>query len=136
MVSILGYSGDPLKRSTMDFLNKVVKYASGTELFLPYSRDVDQLLVFESYIRTTPELFLLLYQAAEVPKLVTKLNKQAIENYLPKDTVFLSLRVFGAAYYNRLTLPDKFKIRYSVAATVDSFDEARNKVAVFKRNIP
>ena len=127
VVSILGYSGDPQKRSKMDF---IVQYASGHELFLPFCKDIDELIVFESFIRNLPELFLLLHPASEVPKLVSSINKAPITGYDLNQAVYVNLRVFGSAWYNTLLLPDKFKIRYIFHGVIDSFNPSRTKAFI------
>ncbi len=63
---IAGYSGDPEKRSTLQFL---VRYEDGDELFVKYSPDITMTKAFEEFCKVRRHLSILLFPLEEVRSL-------------------------------------------------------------------
>ena len=120
VVRILGYSGDPLQRSKCDFL---VEYASGTSLFVPFSKEIDQLSAYETFCRSSPELRILLSPASAVKKMVNSSNKEQITTFSISDTAYLNIRLFGANWYNDLPLANKHTSVYRIKCFCVSFQK-------------
>jgi hypothetical protein len=106
---IISYLGDPLTRTSCDF---EVVFADGTVLWLPYSKDIADTAAFETFVRSRPELFPLIYSAAIASRRVASLRQQVLESIQPGDRVFVHLRSFGQAWYRTLSLPDLAHIDY------------------------
>jgi hypothetical protein len=106
---IISYLGDPLVRTTCEF---EVAFADGTVSWLPYSKDIADTIAFETFVRSRPELFPLVYSAAIASRRVASLRQQAIDSIGPGDTIFVNLRSFGQVWYKTLSLPDLAHVDY------------------------
>jgi hypothetical protein len=118
IAAFLDYRGDPLTRTTMEFL---VQFADSSEVWLPFSRDLSDSLPFESYCRSNFELHPLLYAANAAKQWIKELNARPITEINPGDTVFVNLRSYGAAWYDALQLPFKPGQRYVISYQYGSF---------------
>lgn len=112
VVAIDAYAGDPLKRQSMEFR---VIYASGSSAWLPYSA-VSQNAFLDVYARSRSDLLPLRYAtAAEANKVFNRMKKDVIDTVQPGDTVYVSLRSYGASFYNALTdISDRYDKDYVV----------------------
>eukprot|EP00981_Chlorochromonas_danica_P007575 scaffold1801_cov193-Ochromonas_danica.AAC.2 len=102
--SIEAYRGDPLVRTTMEF---EIQFADGTIKWLPYSTDIYETVAYEDFCRSRPELALLVYPANEQQKRMKDILKQPITTVIPGDEVYVDLRWFNHAWYDRLPIPDR-----------------------------
>jgi hypothetical protein len=109
--AFLDYRGDPLTRTTMEFL---VRFADSSEVWLPYSRDLSDTLPFESYCRCNFELHALLFAANAAKQWIKEINARPITEIVPGDTVFVNLQSYGAAWYQSLQLPFRPGQRYVI----------------------
>lgn len=105
----LGYKGDPLERSNMDFL---VRFADKSELWLPWSKDVSDTVQFETFCNANAELRILLLPANRVNRYLADINRQPITEVSPGDTVYVDLRTYQAAWYDELPFSDKYTRKY------------------------
>jgi hypothetical protein len=109
--SFLDYRGDPLTRTTMEFL---VAFEDSSEIWLPYSRDLSDSLPFETFCRNHHELYPLLLTATAAKTWIKDFNTKPITEIRPGDTVYVDLRSYGSAWYDALQLPYKIGQRYVI----------------------
>jgi hypothetical protein len=110
---ILGYRGDPEKRTTMEFL---ILFADNSEVWRTYDQDLDSTIQYETFCSTNHELRYLLRLASLAPMTRKWLRSHpfVIE---PQSSCYVNLRSWGQLWYSELALPDVFTQRYVVKAT-------------------
>jgi hypothetical protein len=101
------YRGDPLQRTGTEFL---VHFADGDSLWIPYNKDLAETQHFETYCRSLPELFPLLYTAAEVRRRFKAMNSVPL-TVTPFTKCYLNLRYYGQTLYD--TFQDSYPSAYS-----------------------
>jgi hypothetical protein len=106
---ISAYTGDPFLRSSMMF---EVKYAAGDTHWITWSRDLDQTVQYENFVREHRELYPLLFTADQAKREVSALRSLPIKDVAPGDVVFVHLRYYGHAWYESLSLPDYVHTHY------------------------
>jgi hypothetical protein len=125
---IITYKGDPLIRNSVEF---EVLFEDGTLKWLPWSKDIFDSVPYEDFCRKHPQLFPLLVTADVARKSIATLNKTAISEVAPGDTVYVNLRSWGEIWYTSLKLPDLFHKNYVVEAKYSHFTNAsRTKIQV------
>ena len=112
--NIMGHRGDPLLRSTMSFH---IEFADGTQIWLPWSRDLFESIPYEEYCRRSPELHVLVYTVNEARKMQTRIKRSPITEIQPGESVYVDLRSFGPIWYDTLPIPDKYTRKYVVLFT-------------------
>ena len=112
-----GFKGDPLKRTTMQFL---VRFADGDERWVPYSPDIALTEAYETYCSSEPMLAVLLLPSKEVAKWHTAMGRLPITSIEPGVVFYADIRIYGCEYYDQqLTdIPDRHTRRYFVPMTV------------------
>jgi hypothetical protein len=105
----LAYTGEPDKRTTLMFR---VLFQDGTDVWLPYSRDLSETQQFEYYCRSQPELYYLLFTAKVADKQIAELNATPIKEVAIGETVYVNIRSFGSDWYQTLDLADKDVNKY------------------------
>ena len=88
---ILYYTGNPHLRRSMTF---TVEYTDGDVSMVPYTEDIASTEMFQQYIQQRPELLPLRYSAVEAKKQMSIMNKQAITEVKPGDTVYVDMHYF------------------------------------------
>ena len=111
ITEVLAYRGDPEKRTTMDFL---VHFSDGSKIWLPYTTDLASAVFFQQYCQRINALFPLLFSATEAKQCRLWMRKQPIDGVQPGQDVYVSLRAWGADFYDTLELPDCYKLEYVV----------------------
>ena len=111
---IIGYKGDPLYRTSCAFLVEFVGRNSSPELIWKnWDSELDQLVAYEDFCRSRPELLMLLRPSKSINKEITKINRTAFD--IPEGTViYCDLRSWSSRWYDELDLPDHFVKRYVV----------------------
>ena len=109
--SFLAYRGDPMTRTTMEF---EVKFADGSVVWLPWSKDLFDTQPYEYFCRSRPELFPLIYDLKTANKHISDLKRTPIVVVKPGDNVFVDIRCYGSAWYKTLPIPDREHITYLV----------------------
>ena len=109
ITSITAFRGNPELRTSMEFL---VLFEDTSLKWMPFESDVSQTIQFEEYIRSKPELYVLLFTAKLAAKYKSDLNKQQIVELEPGDVRLVDLRSYGATWYQSLPLPDKDRLTY------------------------
>jgi hypothetical protein len=102
IVSILDYRGDPLKRSSMEFL---VRFEDGEELWIPFKKDLESTGQFESYCESLNELEPLLFLEKEWREKQLKYNAAGVCGVNPGLDCYVTLKAWGSEYYSRIGLP-------------------------------
>lgn len=100
---ILAFRGDPMTRTTMEFL---VEFEDGAQVWRVWDKDITDTIAFETYCRTNAPLRLLLHQRSISDLMCKELRKSDITEVQPGDVVFVDLRCYGATWYSTLGLPD------------------------------
>ena len=111
ITEILAYRGDPLKRTTCLFL---IHFDDGDLVWVPYSTDISSTQQFEAFCNARPELYLLLFTAAEASTMMAAINRTNITEVGPGSNVYVDLRFFGSDWYNSLGLPNSDTVTYLV----------------------
>ena len=110
---ILGWRGDPEKRTTMEI---DVLFADGDRVILTWTPDLHSTRQFEEYCESQPLLYPLRFAAAAVPKQMALLRAMPIEAVKPGQDFFLDLRFYSTLWYDKLGLADSMCTRYVVQA--------------------
>ena len=84
---------------------------------MPWSTDISVTAQFEDFCRTRPELYQLLYSAAEATKMQATLNRTNKTEVQRGVDAFVNLRFFGSDRYQSLGLPNSDKVNYVVHFT-------------------
>ena len=102
--AILAYQGDPMLRTSMEFL---IRFADKQEVWVPWSEDLFDTVQYEEFVRFVPALFPLLLRVKESKHEITRLNKTPITEVKPGDEVLVDIRCYGASWYDNLPIPDR-----------------------------
>ena len=101
---ILAYSGDPMLRTSMEFL---IRFADKSEVWVPWSDDLFETVQYEEFVRFIPALFPLLLRVKETQHQITSLNRTKITEVHPGDEVLIDIRCYGHSWYDALPVPDR-----------------------------
>ena len=111
--SVLGWRGNPDKRTTMEF---DVKFADGDIVPLPWTPDLHSTQQFEVFCDQDPQLFPLRYSAKEAHQRIMEMSRLPITLVRPDDESYLDLRYFSTLWYDQLELPESMARRYILRA--------------------
>jgi hypothetical protein len=111
--AIISYRGDPLKRTSMEFL---VRYADGDVLWLPYSLDIFKTIAYEDFVSSKPELHPMLFDTKGTQNWLTDVKAKPIRAR-KGQSFFVDIRAFGAHWYQALPLPNLHEATYMVKCT-------------------
>jgi RNase H-like domain found in reverse transcriptase/Integrase zinc binding domain len=109
---ILGYRGNPEKRTTMEFL---ILFADGSEVWRVYDKDIDATQSYELFCNQNHELRYLLRNADQM----RSTRKYLVSHpffIAPSSTCYVNLRSWGQLWYDSLNLPNQYTSRYVVLA--------------------
>ena len=122
--TILYYRGDPLVRTTMEFY---VQFADGDARWVTWSKDLFDSIPYETYCRSRPELFPLIFTEKEARRRITEINGTAITEVTPGLRVFVDLRSRGSCtWYANIGLPDCHVRTYVIPCVYKAW-EGKNK---------
>ena len=124
----LAYRGDPLVRTTMEFL---ILFEDGSEVWLPWSDDISSTIPFEDYCRSNAPLRFLIYKKVEADQLMRDLRNSDIVEVGIGDRVFVDLRCYNYGWYSSLGLPDCDKTTYAVEYVYQKWVRGRKKIEVY-----
>jgi hypothetical protein len=78
------YRGDPKIRTSIEF---EVLFEDGSLVWLPWSKDIFETIQYESYCRSRPELYPLIFDAKTSLKRISELNKTPITEVNPGELI-------------------------------------------------
>ena len=110
---VLGWRGDPEKRTTMEF---DVLFADGDRVVLTWTPDIHSTRQLEEYCVSQPLLYPLRFAAADLPKQMAMLRAMPIEAVKPGQDFYLDIRFYSTLWYDKLGLPDSMCTQYVVQA--------------------
>jgi len=115
VVSILGYRGDPTRRTTMKFL---VLFDDGEQHWRSYDKDLDETSAYETFCTQRHELKYLLRPQAAMASTRRYLRHHPLV-IPPGATCYVDLRSWGYEWYDSdaFELPDKHTHKYVVLGT-------------------
>lgn len=83
----------------------------------PLAPDISNVVQFESFCNSRPELYTLLYSQLEAQKMIAALKRSPITKVNPGDSVYVNLRFYSTEWYNSLELPSSDMLRYVAVFT-------------------
>ena len=116
---ILGYSGEPEKRTSLDFY---VLFKDGDKLWLSYSADLALTASFEKFCSDIPCLRIVLLSATAANSLKRQTKLIAADSTLNGAELYINLRTWGSGWYNSLNLPNGFVVNYVYQAKIISIN--------------
>lgn len=127
--SIIAYRGDPMKRTTMEFL---VQFEDLDQRWLTYTEDLFLTQQYADYVNSLPEMLPLRQSAKASAVECRRINRMPITELTPGDIIYVDIRTYGYEWYRQMRLPDKDTLTYvtRVAVTGCSTDKRglRNKL--------
>lgn len=127
VLSVRAFRGDPLKRSSVEFL---VDFADGDSLWVPFSAQLALNECVETFCNTSRYhvLRMLFLTVAQVRQVQTSLARLPIPVKDLGATLFVNLRSYGADWYqSRHQLPDRDTVAYYIQAAVVAHPRNRRK---------
>jgi hypothetical protein len=124
IVTILYYTGDPEKRSTMSF---GILFEDDDQVEVPYNQDLVKAGPFRDYCNSIPELIPLLHSLNEWKKLRTQMNSEGIKGVQPGLTCYVNLRAWGWDYYSSIGLDEYLTRHYVVECRYIKWTHKSNK---------
>jgi hypothetical protein len=121
----LAYRGDPVLRTSMEFL---VKFEDGDEVWLPWSKDLFDTIQYENYCRSHLPLRPLLLPEATARRERQSLIRSRIVEVTEGDIVFVDLRTYGAGWYATLPLPNKDRVSYFLQYVYGTFNASHTRI--------
>lgn len=103
------YRGDPLLRTTVEF---EILFEDDSLVWLPWSKDLFETVQYETYCRSRPELYPLIFDFKTAQQRIRDINKSPITLVQPGDIRLVDLRCYGHGWYQSLQLEDKDHINY------------------------
>jgi hypothetical protein len=123
--NILGWRGDPLTRTTMEFL---VEFEDGAQVWKTWERDITDTQCFEEYCRANRPLRFLLYGRAIADRMCKELRNSDITEVNVGDRVYVDLRSYGATWYGNLGLPNCDTVTYAAEYVFTQWDKGRRRI--------
>ena len=105
------YRGDPLVRTSMEF---EILFEDQSLVWLPWSKDLFDTAQYETFCRSRPELYPLIFDVKTAKLRIREINKLPISEIKPGDEVLVDLRCYGHGWYQTLQLEDKDHLTYLV----------------------
>lgn len=99
---IIDYYGDPLRRSSMEFL---VLFEGNDEVWVRYNIDLAASSPFQQYVKSQPELEPLTVTSETWRQMNADYNRLGIQGVAPGTTCLVNLKSWGDEYYRSLELP-------------------------------
>jgi len=124
---VVAYSGDPLVRTSMQFL---VRFADAQELWLNWNIDLQDSSPYEDYVRSVPALAPLIVSAKEAASWSRLLRKSPVIDVSPNSLTRIDLRSLGTEWYANLDIPDKHLLTFMVQAEFRSLKAAKKKIVL------
>lgn len=123
---LLAHRGNPETRQTMEFL---VRFMDGSEIWMPWSKDIDETQQYGEYCNSLPQLRQLNMPAAEAKKWKTSTNNSDITQVQPDYSVYVDIREWGpGTWYKSLDhLPDKDIKTYVIRGVYGKFCGPKKK---------
>ena len=107
---ILYYRGDPMVRTTMEFF---IRFSDGEDRWVTWNKDLFKAVPYETFCRSRPELFPLIYTEQIARGLIKELNAKPIDEVAPGIIVYVDLRSRGTStWYNEIGLPRSEELKY------------------------
>lgn len=125
IICFLAYAGNPLLRTSLQF---VVRFADGSEEWLPWSRDLFDSIPYEEYCRSHRALYPLIDSQKQAATWASNLRKSPITLVAPGSVVFVDLRGFGDDWYGSLSLPDLHQHTYYASCTYGAFGRGNTNI--------
>jgi phospholipid-translocating ATPase len=122
---IIGYRGEPEKRSTMQF---GLLFKAGDTVWKYYCKDISDTQYFETFCEARPELKRLLTTEAIAKAKTSAINKIPISDSLANASSFMNLRIYGYEKYSKLGLEDHDCRIYLVAITFGSVNAKKTRI--------
>jgi hypothetical protein len=101
--SYIAYRGDPLIRTSVSFC---IRFLDGSIQWLPWSKDLYDMVQYEDYCHSLPQLWPLIVLLKESLILMKILNRTPITVVVTGQTTYMDIRAIGAGWYQGLLLPD------------------------------
>ena len=117
--SVIGYRGDPV--SARKYTSFLFKFKDGDLVWNKYNPDILNNEQWMSYVKSRPELEILLKSAREAGTYIAKLRKENIDPMTYKPSFYLNLRALGFLYYHNIDLPDYETTDYVILANFDGY---------------
>ena len=122
---ILGYKGDPLLRTSTEFL---VRFIDGDERWVPWSKDLFDTTQYEEYCMSIKCLRPLVSPVSQVKSWLKRLRSIPIEVIAPTTPIYLDIRAFGYDWYQALPLPDLHVHSYLVEAVYGAWVKTNRSI--------
>ena len=116
---IMAYQGNPMVRSSMQFY---VLFSDNERVWVPYSLDLFNSEPYTYFCKARPELRPLLSHATEAAKWCRMIKLKPILHFKPGMQIYLDIRVFGAEWYQTLSLPDLHTKTYIVSCQLGNWE--------------
>ena len=127
IIRIISYIGNYLKRTTCQFM---VLFDDNSQVLLPYS-EVYNTVQFELFCTYPIYLKNLLIPAAVVDAQLIKLNKERITGVDTNTEVYVNVRTFGNAWYEKLKLPNLLTTNYVLRAVYGKYKNPKEIYIAF-----
>jgi hypothetical protein len=98
-------------------------------LWRPWAADLDQTVAYEDFLRTRPELQLLLGDAKSQDKRLARLRKMPI-TFALGTSCYVDLRSWSESWYTQLNLPNAYITRYLVHGVYGKIKSMRGKYVI------
>jgi hypothetical protein len=129
---IVGYRGDPTKRSTMQF---GLLFKAGDIIWKFYCKDITDTQYFETFCEARPELKRLLTTEAISKAKLTAINQTPISDSLVNSNSFMNLRIYGYKKYSEFNLDESDCRTYLTPIVFGSVNKKKTTIQVkVKRN--
>ena len=110
IVRFLGYRGDPLKRTSMEF---EIEFQDGEIHWVPWSKDLFESVQYGQYCESHNELRPLSLDAKRGDEFVASLKRSAITEVEPGPSIYyVDVRTYGEGWYQSLNLPNAYRTKY------------------------
>jgi exodeoxyribonuclease-3 len=106
---IRGYRGNPMKRTSCEFLTE---FEDGDIIWKPFDRDLYDTIAYEEFCKSRPELMFLHLPYRLATQSMKQWNRTPITEVIPGDKVFVDIRFMGSFWYDNLHLPNGETLRY------------------------
>jgi hypothetical protein len=123
--AILAWRGDPLTRTTMEFL---VEFEDGAQIWKTWEKDIVDTVCFEEYCRSHSPLRFLIYNRSIADRMCRELRNSDITEVQPGVRVFVDLRSYGATWYAGLGLPRCDTVTYAVEYRYSEWSRGHRRI--------
>jgi hypothetical protein len=98
-----------------------IMFEDGDDLWLPYSKDIDDTFQYGDYVQSVPMFYFLRFKVKDIPNETALFKDKVIDNINIRDKFYMDIRYYTVQWYEDLPIEDKYEYTYVVECVYTRF---------------